>query len=127
MQDGVMVGDFIICLLAFFNIFYLFFFLKKKRDPERGPEGGPKRVQKGGPEGRVHVLSTPQIFIVLNLFNEWMILHFCFEVALNTYLKPYKLGILRKHLKVDNLASQKTQATNNASFRIVMHQGCRTH
>ena len=52
-----MVGDFIICLLAFFNIFiYLFiylFFIYKKRGPERGPEGGPKRdpkrgVQKGG-------------------------------------------------------------------------------
>ena len=41
-----MVGDLIICLLAFFDIFssfYLFFFILKK----------------GGPEGRVHVLSTP--------------------------------------------------------------------
>ena len=41
-----MVGDLIICLLAFFYIFisfYFFFLFKKKR----------------GPEGRVHVLSTP--------------------------------------------------------------------
>ena len=60
MQDGVTVGDFIICLLAFLNIFiYFSFFIKKKRGPERGPEGGPKRGRKGGPEGRVHVLSTP--------------------------------------------------------------------
>ena len=45
-----MVGDLIICLLAFFYIFIYIFFIflyiflfKKKR----------------GPEGRVHVLSTP--------------------------------------------------------------------
>ena len=48
-----MVGDFIICLLTFFNIFiyfyiYLFFIKKKTRSPERGPEGGPKRSPKGG-------------------------------------------------------------------------------
>ena len=49
-----MVGDFTICLLAFFNIFiyllfiFLFFYLKKKRDEERGPEGGAKRRPKGG-------------------------------------------------------------------------------
>ena len=45
-----MVGDFIICLLAFFNIFIylLLFSFKKKRGPERGPEGGPKRGPKGG-------------------------------------------------------------------------------
>ena len=50
-----MVGDFIICLLAFFNVFIylLFIFYLKKRGPERGPQGGPKRgpkrgVQKGG-------------------------------------------------------------------------------
>ena len=54
MQDGVKVGNFIICLLAFFNTFiyflllFIFFLIKKKR----GPEGGPK----GDPEGRVHVL-----------------------------------------------------------------------
>ena len=57
-----MVGDFIICLLAFFNIFIyfiLFFYLKKKRGPQRGPEWGTKRGPKGGPEERVHALSTP--------------------------------------------------------------------
>ena len=53
-----MVGDFIICLLAFVNIyiyiyifiylFLFFFYLKRKRGPERGPEGGPKRGPKGG-------------------------------------------------------------------------------
>ena len=47
-----MVGDFIICLLAFFNIFIyllcIFLFKKKKRGPERGPEGGPKGGPKGG-------------------------------------------------------------------------------
>ena len=47
-----MVGDFIICLLAFSNIFIFLFihflFNKKKRGPERGPEGGPKRGPKGG-------------------------------------------------------------------------------
>ena len=53
MQDGVVVGDYIICLLAFFNIFiYLFIiiiiFISKKRGPERGLEGGPKRGPKGG-------------------------------------------------------------------------------
>ena len=55
MQDGVMVRDFIIiCLLAFFNIFiYLLFFIYLKK---RGVQKG---VQKRGPEGRVHVLSTP--------------------------------------------------------------------
>ena len=58
----MVVGDFIICLLAFFNIFiYLFIiitiFISKKRGPERGLEGGPER----GPEGRVHVLSTPAL------------------------------------------------------------------
>ena len=41
MQDRVMVGDFIICLLAFFNI--SFFFSKQKRGPERGPKGGSRR------------------------------------------------------------------------------------
>ena len=52
-----MVGDFIICLLAFSNI-YIYLFIQKKGGPERGLEGSPKEVQKGGPEGRVHVLST---------------------------------------------------------------------
>ena len=43
--------------------------------------------------------------IVLNLLNERMILLLRFEVAFSTctYLKPHKLGILRKHLKVDKL------------------------
>ena len=56
-----MVGDFIICLPAFFNI-YLFiysFFIFKKRGVQKGVQKGiQKGVQKGGPEGRVHVLST---------------------------------------------------------------------
>ena len=47
-----MVGNFIICLLEFLNKFIYFlllfsFFIQKKRGP------------KGGPEGRVNVLSTP--------------------------------------------------------------------
>ena len=41
-----MVEDFIICLLAFFDIFiYLFIiiiFILKKRGPEEGPKRGPK-------------------------------------------------------------------------------------
>ena len=59
-----MVGDFIICLLVFFNmlIYLLFinFLFQKKRGPERGLEGGPKR----GPKRRVHVLST--LFFPMN-------------------------------------------------------------
>ena len=61
MQDGVIVEDFIICLLAFSNIFiYLFiFYLIKKRGVQKGVQKEvQKGVQKGGPEGRVHVLST---------------------------------------------------------------------
>ena len=63
-----MVGDFIICLPAFFNIYiYLFiisFFIFKKRGVQKGIQKGiQKGVQKGGPEGRVHVLSTPVISI----------------------------------------------------------------
>ena len=42
-----MVGDFIICLLAFSNI-YIYLFIQKKGGPERGLEGGPKRGPKGG-------------------------------------------------------------------------------
>ena len=56
-----MVGDFVICLLAFFNIFiYLFIFILKKR----GPEGGPKRGPKGGSrrEGP-HFVYTPSLDI----------------------------------------------------------------
>ena len=41
-----MVGDFIICLLVFFNILInlllIYFLFQKKRGPERGLEGGPK-------------------------------------------------------------------------------------
>ena len=42
-----MVGDFIICLLAFPNI-YIYLFIQKKGGPERGLEGDPKRGPKGG-------------------------------------------------------------------------------
>ena len=42
-----MVGDFIICLLAFSNI-YIYLFIQKKGGLERGLEGGPKRGPKGG-------------------------------------------------------------------------------
>ena len=58
-----MVGDFIICLLAFFNIFiylFIYFYLKKegsRKEFRRGPKKGSK---KGGPEGRVHALSTSE-------------------------------------------------------------------
>ena len=55
-----MVGDFIICLLAFVNIFiyFYFFLLKKKRGPERGPEGGPKGgSRREGPR----FVYTPQL------------------------------------------------------------------
>ena len=58
MQDGVMVGDFIICLLAFVNIFiylfiYIFFLFKKKKGSRKGSRRGSKKgskrgVQKGG-------------------------------------------------------------------------------
>ena len=57
-----MVGDFIICLLAFFNIsIYLFFFYLKKEGSRKGSRRGSKKgSKKGGPEGRVHVLSTSE-------------------------------------------------------------------
>ena len=56
-----MVGDFIICLLAFFNIFiYLFFYLKKEGSRKGSRRGSKKGSKKGGPEGRVHVLSTSE-------------------------------------------------------------------
>ena len=38
-----MVGDFIICLLAFVNIFIYLFLFKKKRGTERGTKGGSRR------------------------------------------------------------------------------------
>ena len=45
-----MVGDLIICLLAFFNIFiYLFVFILKKEGSRKGSRRGSKKgVQKGG-------------------------------------------------------------------------------
>ena len=57
-----MVGDLIICLLAFFNIFiYLFVFILKKEGSRKGSRRGSKKGSiKGGPEGRVHVLSTSE-------------------------------------------------------------------
>ena len=56
-----MVGDFIICLLAFFNIFiYLFFYFKKEGSRKGSRRGSKKGSKKGGPEGRVHVLSTSE-------------------------------------------------------------------
>ena len=65
-----MVGDFITCLLAFFNIFNSFFiiFLLKK---QRGPEGGPKKGPKGGSrrEGPRFVYTPFQIiYICCSLF-----------------------------------------------------------
>ena len=57
----VMVGDFIICLLAFFNIFIIIFFNKKKGSPERGPEGGPKGgSRREGPR----FVYTPRVTVV---------------------------------------------------------------
>ena len=60
-----MVGDFIICLLVFFNMLINLLFIyflpvfQKKRGPERGLEGGPKRGPKGGSrkEGSCFVYS----------------------------------------------------------------------
>ena len=47
------------------NLLFIYFLFQKKRGPERGPEGGPKRGPKGGgPERRVHVLST--LFFPMN-------------------------------------------------------------
>ena len=54
-----MVGDFIICLLAFFNIF-IYFYLKKEGSRKGSRRGSKKGSKKGGPEGRVHVLSTSE-------------------------------------------------------------------
>ena len=60
-----MVGDFIICLLAFSNI-YIYLFIQKKGGPERGLEGGPKRgpklgVQKGGSTFCLHTSQPPGV------------------------------------------------------------------
>ena len=66
-----MVGDFITCLPAFFNIFISFFiiFLLKK---QRGPEGGPKKGPKGESrrEGPRFVYTSFQIiYICCSLFR----------------------------------------------------------
>ena len=61
-----MVGDFIIFLLAFFNIFIYLFFILKKRGPERGPEGGPKR---GGPERGSTFCLHPFVDLILEKKN----------------------------------------------------------
>ena len=53
-----MVGDFIICLLAFFNIFI--YYLKKEGSRKGSRRGSKKGSKKGGPERRVHVLSTSE-------------------------------------------------------------------
>ena len=67
MQDGVMVGDFIIiCLLAFFNIFiYLLFFIYLKiegsrKGSRRGSKikGSKRGVQKGGSTFCLHPFRT---------------------------------------------------------------------
>ena len=79
-----MVGDFIICLPAFFNI-YIFiysFFIFKKRGVQKGVQKGiQKGVQKGGPEGRVHVLSTVlgrNVHLFIHLFVFYPFLHYEF-------------------------------------------------
>ena len=56
--------------------------------------------------------------IVLNLFNERIILLFRFEVAFITYLKPHKLGILRKHLKSDKLITINLGVPKDASRQL---------
>ena len=45
-----MIGDFIICLLAFFNIFvyFLIFFNLKKEGSRKGSRRGSKKGSKGG-------------------------------------------------------------------------------
>ena len=81
-----MVGDFIICLPAFFNIsVYLFiysFFIFKKRGVQKGVQKGiQKGVQKGGPEGRVHVVSTVlgrNVHLFIHLFVLYPFLHYEF-------------------------------------------------
>ena len=52
-----MVGDFIICLLAFFNKKTK---IKKEGSRKGSRRGSKKGSKKGGPEGRVHVLSTSE-------------------------------------------------------------------
>ena len=80
-----MVGDFIICLPAFFNIyiylFILFLFLKKegsRKGSRRGSKKGSKRgVQKGGSTFCLQYLE--EMFICLfNLFVFYPFLHYEF-------------------------------------------------
>ena len=59
MQDGVMVGDFIICLLAFFNIFYFIFYCYHLKKEEGSRKGSKRGVQKGGSMFCLHPLLTP--------------------------------------------------------------------
>ena len=47
--------------LIYLFIYFLFLFIEKKRGVQKG-------VQKGGPEGRVHVLSTP---IIQSMTKSW--------------------------------------------------------
>ena len=64
-----MVGDFIICLLAFFNIFiYLFIFILKKEGSRKGSRRGSKKgskrgVQKGGSTFCLHPFITLASFV----------------------------------------------------------------
>ena len=53
-----MVGDFIICLLAFLIYLFIFYFFYLKKEVSR--KGSRRGSKKGGPEGRVHVLSTSE-------------------------------------------------------------------
>ena len=84
-----MVGDFIICLLAFFNIFIyllcIFLFKKKegsrkgsRRGSKKGSKKGSKRgVQKGGSTFCLQYLE--EMFICLfNLFVFYPFLHYEF-------------------------------------------------
>ena len=66
-------------------------YLKKKRGPERGPEGGPKRGtkgQKGVPEGRVNVLSTPVINKYDYLWKVFAELNIPLSIELDIPLSP---------------------------------------
>ena len=66
-----MVGDFIICLLAFFNIFiYLFIFILKKEGSRKGSRRGSKKgskrgVQKGGSTFCQHLGETCQSILIM--------------------------------------------------------------
>ena len=47
-----------------------------------------------------------------------MILLFRFEVAFNIYLKPRKLGILQKHLKIDKSIAINLGVTKDARHQL---------